>query len=150
MDPQSGAFAEKEFKHAQMELDNGNVLSALASLEKALAICDDPHWYSSLGYCIAKERGHVKKGLELCRKSIETEPANFDHYLYMGKVYILAGNKKEALQVLREGMQQGGSPQIEELLMTIGIRKPPVISFLPRSNPINKYLGLILSRLGLR
>ncbi len=29
-------------------------------------------------------------------------------------------------------------------------RKPPVLSFLDRDNPINKYLGLLLSRVGLR
>lgn len=32
----------------------------------------------------------------------------------------------------------------------LGLRKPPVIPFLSRGNPINKYLGIILSRMGLR
>lgn len=150
MDPQSGAVAEKEFKQVLRQLGEGNVLAALASLEKALEIWDDPRWYSCLGYCIAKERGHVKKGLELCRKAIETDPANPEHYLYLGKIHLLVKNKNEALQAFREGMTHGGTPEIEQILTKIGIRRPPVISSLSRNNPLNKYLGKILSRLGLR
>jgi tetratricopeptide (TPR) repeat protein len=150
MDPQSGAIADKEFKRALKELGEGNVLAALACLEKGLKIWDDPRWYSFLGFCIAKERGHVKKGVELCKRAMACEPDNPGHYLYLGKVYLIDNNKNKALHTLRQGMALGNSPEIEQLLATIGIRRPPVIPFLSRNNPINKYLGIILSRLGLR
>lgn len=150
MDPQSGAIAQKDFERALKELGEGNVLAALACLEKALKVWDDPAWYSCLGYCIAKERGHVTQAFELCRTSIERDPENPVHYLYLGKVHLVAGNKEEALQVLRQGMTQGGNPEISLLLDTLGTRKPPVLPFLSRDNPLNKYLGIIRSRLGVR
>lgn len=150
MDPKSLAGAEKNFQRARKELDEGNVLAALACLESALKIKDAPEWYSCLGFCIAKERGHVTKALELCQTAIEYEPANPVHYLYWGKVYLVAGKKEEALHVLRQGMRIEAHPGIEQLLVTLGTRKPPVIPFLTRDNLLNKVLGIVLSRLGLR
>lgn len=150
MDPETGAIAQKEFDRAQHELDLGNVLAALACLERALSIWDDPLWYSRLGFCLAKQRGQVTRALELCRSAIEHEPENPLHYLYLGKVYLVAGNTYEALQAFRQGMTFGGSPELERMLDGIGVRKPPVISFLSRDNRLNKVLGIIIGRLGLR
>lgn len=150
MDPETGAVAQKEFERAQQELDQNNILAALACLERALAIWNDPLWYSRLGFCIAKQRGQHTGALELCRSSIDHDPGNPLHYLYLGKVYLVAGKTYEALQAFRQGMILGGSPELERMLGAIGTRKPPVISFLSRDNLLNKYLGMILSRFGLR
>jgi len=150
MDPETGAIAQKEFERAQQELDRNNVLAALACLERALSIWDDPLWHSRLGFCIAKQRGHLTRAFELCRSAIEHDPGNPLHYLYLGKVYLLAGNTYEALQTFRKGMILGASPEIERMLEAIGTRKTPVISFLSRDNLLNKLLGIILGRLGLR
>lgn len=146
--PQS--VAEKDFLRAQKEFDEGNVLAALACLEHGLNIHDDPLYYSFLGFCMAKERGHVTKGLELCNRAIEHDPENPLHYLYLGKVHLIAGKKMEALNAWRQGMRIQATPEIERLLATIGNRKPPIIPFLSRDNFLNKYLGMALHRLGLR
>ncbi|MGB9081820.1 MAG: tetratricopeptide repeat protein [Desulfuromonadaceae bacterium] len=150
MDPETGAIAQKEFDRAQQELDRNNVLDALVCLERALSIWDDPLWYSRFGFCIAKQRGHLTRAFELCRTAIAHDPVNPLHYLYLGKVYLIAGNTYEALQAFRQGMILGGSPEIERMLEAIGTRKPPVIFFLSRDNVLNKFLGIILGRLGLR
>lgn len=150
MNPESGAIAQMEFDRAEHELGRDNVLAALASLERALSIWNHPNWHSRLGFCIAKERGHVTRAFELCHTSIENDPDNPIHYLYLGKVYLVSGNMYEALQTLRQGMILGSSPEIERLLASIGTRKAPFISFLSRDNPLNKILGITLGRLGLR
>jgi tetratricopeptide (TPR) repeat protein len=150
MDPETGAVAQREFERAQHELDRDNVLAALACLERALDIWDDPLWHSRLGFCIAKQRGQLTRAFELCRSAIEHDPGNPLHYLYFGKVYLVAGNTYEALQAFRQGMILGGSPELKRMLDAIGTRKPSVISFLSRDNLLNKYLGKILGRLGLR
>jgi len=150
MDSQTRVMVERDFVRALKELDEGNILAALACLERALSIRDDSHWYSRLGFCVAKERGHVTRGLELCMTALEHEPENAIHYLYLGKVHLLAGHKVEAIQAFRQGMAVGGSPEIEATLEAIGTRKPPAISFISRDNPLNKYLGLLLARLGMR
>jgi tetratricopeptide (TPR) repeat protein len=150
MNPETAAIAQKEFDQAQLELDRNNILAALASLERALSIWDDPLWHSRLGFCIAKERGQLTQAFELCRSAIEYDPDNPIHYLYLGKVYQIAGNTYEALQTFRKGMTHGCNPELKRLLDAIGTRKPPVIPFLSRNNLLNKFLGIILGRLGLR
>lgn len=150
MEPKTGAIAQKEFDQALLELDQNNVLTALACLERALSIWDDPYWYSRLGFCIAKQRGQLTRAFELCQTSIEHDPDNPVHYLYLGKVYLVAGKSPEALQAFRQGMLLGGNPELERMLDVIGTRKPPVIDSLSRDNLLNKYLGIIFSRLGLR
>lgn len=150
MDPETGAIAQKEFDRAQQELDQNNVLAALACLERALGIWDDPLWHSRFAYCIAKQRGHLTKAFQLCRNSLEHDPDNPLHYLYLGKVHLVAGNTHEALLAFRQGMTHGGSPELERMLEGIGTRKAPVIPFLSRDNLLNKYLGIIFSRFGLR
>lgn len=142
--------ADKEYQRALQELDSGNVLGALARLESALKQQDHPGWYSLLGFCIAKERGHLNRGEELCRTCIEQQPGLPDHYCFLGRVLLLAGRKQEALQVLRQGLACSDSKAIRQLLQELGVRKPPLFRWLHRDNPLNKYLGMALSKIGLR
>ena len=142
--------AGREFERARQAVDADNCVAALASLEKALRLDDNPSWYSYLGYCMARERGQVRKGIDLCRVAMELEPHRPEHYLNLGRIHLVAGNKPEALRVWREGVAKGECEPIRRLLDTLGKRQPPLFPSLPRSSPLNRYLGFILSRLGLR
>lgn len=150
MDPGSQQEASREFDRASDCLAADNPVAAMGHLEKALKGNDNPEWYSYLGYCIARERGQYRKGMELCCRSIEADGTNPLHYLNLAKIHLLSNNKEEAIAVLREGLSKGGNEEVETMLKEVGARKPPVLSFLDRDNPINKYLGLLLSRVGLR
>ena len=141
---------EREFARGTAELSKGNALAALAQFEKAVQVDPQPRYLSYLGYCIALQRGQVQKGIGLCRQSIEEDPGIADHFLNLGRILLLAGNKVEALDVLRKGTAVAHHPEIKVLLETIGTRKPPVIGFLDRNNFLNKHLGIFLGRLGVR
>ena len=142
--------SEQEFLRAELELAADNTVAALASLEKGLKFSNEPRWHSHLGYCIAKERGQAKKGVDLCRHALSVEPDNSIHYLHLGRVHLLAGNKEEALRIFRQGISKDGNEKIMQKLIELGMRKPLLFPSLERSHPLNKYLGLLLSRLGLR
>lgn len=142
--------AEKEFSLGMTALARNDTLAALTHLERALRIQDNPDWHSYLGYCIAKERGQYRKGVELCQSSLAKEPDNPEHFYNLGRVHLVNGDKLEALRVLREGMTKGGSFEILRLLENLGQRTPLLFPTLSRSNPLNRYLGLLLKRLGLR
>ena len=141
--------AEKEFSQALTALAAEDTLAALSHLERALKLRDFSGWYSYLGFCISKERGHYRKGLELCRESLVAEPDHPDHFLNLSRVYLIMGNKGEALRTLREGMSKGATPELVRQLERLGKRRTPVFAALSRNNPLNKYLGVLLSRLGL-
>ena len=142
--------AEKEFAKGLKALQEGNSLAALVCFEKASSLEARPIYSSYLGFCVAKERGQIQKGMLFCREAMEKEPENSVHYLNLGRIHLVAGDKQEALGVFRKGLAHGPNPEIIELLDTIGTRKPPIIGFLGRDNPINKYLGKLLSKFGFR
>jgi tetratricopeptide (TPR) repeat protein len=150
MNPETGKRAQMDFDRAQQELDNNDILAALACLERALPIWDNPLWYSRLAFCIAKQRGHLTRAFELCGTALEHDPDNPLHYFYLGKVHLVAGDKQKALQAFRQGMAGGGSPELVQILAGLGTRKPPVIASLSRDNLLNKILGIVFARLGLR
>ncbi len=130
--------------------EKGEFSAALIHFEKAHQLDPTPDCCSHLAYCLARERGQFKMALALCTEALEKEPDKPLHYLHLGRVHILRGQKVEAIQTFRQGLGHGDEPLLRAELDNLGTRKPPVISFLTRDNPVNKYLGMILAKLGLR
>jgi len=124
--------------------------SALACFEKAAGLNHLPLYISFMALCIARERGQTKKAAAICHEAIEAEPDNPVLYLNLGKIYLMQGKPREAISVFREGLSKGANDQIVEELTKVGHRRPPILSLFLRDNPINKYLGIILTRTGLR
>lgn len=120
--------------------------------EKAFSIkAEDPRFQSYLGLCIAYERGKIKDAISLCERALQVESQNVENYLNLGKVYLRAGLKIKAIETFRKGLKiDSKNPDIIAELQLLGLRKKPVIPYLPRNNFLNKYLGIILNRLGFR
>jgi predicted Zn-dependent protease len=148
--PDMADEAEKLFAQALEALDEEDAITALGLLERALKLRDNVGWRSWLGFCIARERGQHRRGLELCQESLAAEPDQPAHYLNLGRVHLIVGDKAAALRVMREGMTKGEYPPLTRMLERLGSRRRPVFPSLSRTNPINKYLGILLSRLGAR
>lgn len=131
-----------------------NTLDALFFLDKVIDRNRTPDIMSGYGMCIAMERGKVKEGIDLCLNAIEADPGNVFHYLNLGKVYLKDNKKAVALDIFRKGLnispESDHHMEIEMILDKLGTRKRPVLSFLPRKNPANKFIGIILGKLGLR
>lgn len=127
-----------------------NRLAALSCFEKAYRRGKSPELLSYLSYCIAVERGQINDAVKLCTDALSQEPDNSLHYLNLGRIYLHAGKKNEALSTLRQGLSFGENQTIRSILEKIGTREKPVFPFLPRSNCLNKYIGLMLHRLKLR
>ena len=142
--------AEELFKKGLEALASGKKIPALASFEKALELEDNPAFYSYFALCIAKERGQVRRAIKLCEEALQKDRENTAHYLNLGKILLHAGNRDDAVMVFRVGLNYGPNLMIIDELNKLVTRKPPVISFLNRTNPINKYLGFIFNKLGLR
>jgi hypothetical protein len=68
-------------------------------------------------------------------------------YLNLGRAYLAAGKKKDAIDAFRKGLQyDNGNSDLRKELRGLGMRKKPPVPFLDRSNPINKYIGMILQK----
>jgi tetratricopeptide (TPR) repeat protein len=123
------------------ECDSGNTLKALMYLEEASRKEKIPLLNSYLAYCLAKERKRYRDAIELGTKAVNEEPGNLVLYRNLAKVYILAGQRNNSLKVLRQATKRGRDEQIMRLIKKLGIRKEPVLAFLPRGNSINIFLG---------
>jgi tetratricopeptide (TPR) repeat protein len=146
--------ADEIFRKGLSLLRKENTLAALACFEKSYEIEKTTKVQSYLGLCISIERGQIREAIRLCEDAVAEEPDNPTHYLNLGRVYMNAGRKADALETLRSGTDKGLSSaenaEIRLLLDKLGSRKKSVFPFLPRSHFLNKYIGLLLHHLGFR
>lgn len=120
---------------------------ARSCFEETYSHQESPEIASHLAYCLAKSGGDTKRALHLAEKALGSEPHNLTFLLNLGRVQILAGNKERGLTTLRRGIQLGGAEDFQAELAKWGTRTPPPIPSLPRSHPLNKYLGMLRYKL---
>lgn len=144
------------FDEIQQLLRRGNGQSALDllrdSIEKFPA---DPFLLSYYGCLIAIVENKHKEGIRICREALKilnntmAFGSEFFYpvfYLNLGRAYLSDNKKKDALSAFNEGLKHDAEHhEILWELRKLGIRTKSLIPFLKRSNPINKYIGLLLS-----
>lgn len=140
--------AREQFIAGKRFLREENLDRALRSFEKAWK-CDreNPEFMSYYGLCKALRGGEIGLGLELCTMAIKKEFFKAEFYLNLGRVYMAAGNKKGAIKVFKKGLKYDqGNEELYRALTGLGFRSRPVIPFLDRGNPVNKFLGILFKR----
>ncbi len=146
-------------EHAQLDdltakgieaAEKGYIHSAQVFLGQVAEHRNTPELHSYLAYCQAKRQGRVHSAAKVCRESIKREPGNPIHFLLLGRILLLSGDKGKAIEAFRQGLKGGGHPLIIAELKQLGLRKPAVIKSLKRNHPINRVLGKLFGFLGLR
>jgi tetratricopeptide (TPR) repeat protein len=145
------------FKEVQQLLKRGKGKSSMRALRKALErFPSDPFLLSYYGCLLAIVEKRPEEGIKICRNAIEmlensmpfgTEFFYPVFYLNLGRAYLKAGDRKQAVRAFMEGLKT--DPENHDLIWEmkkLGSRKKPPLPFLKRSNPINKYLGLLFSK----
>ena len=143
------------FEEVQQLLRRGNGKTALNTLRHALAkFPADPFLLSYYGCLIAVVENNTKEGIKICEDAINMLNASMPFgseffypvfYLNLGRAYLKDKKKKDAVQAFHEGLKS--DPENKDILWELkkmGTRKPPPLSFLDRSNLINKYIGKLL------
>ena len=125
-------------------------VSALAAIEQIPLTARTPLLLSAYALCMAEVKGAGKSTVNLCHEAIKKDPKNPEHYYRQGRILFLAGRKKDSIWALRMGLRYGRHRGIIEALGSMGIRRAPPLAFLSRTNPLNKFLGILLTRLNLR
>lgn len=111
---------------------------------------ESPEMMSLMGYSLAKEAGQFQKGIELCHKAINMNPNNSEHYLHLGRIYVIAKKRGQAIKAFHLGLKIRRDPRILEELRVLGSRKTPLFSSLPRGHVVNRLTGKILHVLKVR
>jgi tetratricopeptide (TPR) repeat protein len=101
-----------------------------------------PDGLSYYGLCIALVQKKFKPAVDLCKKAIELQFYHGEHYANLARVYLAAEHRKKAISTVHKGLKV--VPEDENLIRLrreLGVRRPPPIPFLSRSNPLNVALG---------
>jgi len=97
---------------------------------------------SFFGLALALVRKEMKPAIDLCRRAIELEFYNGDHYANLARVYAIAGNRRKAIETAEQGMKLvRDHDYLIHVRKSFGVRAAPYVPFLTRQNPINVSLG---------
>jgi tetratricopeptide (TPR) repeat protein len=156
--PEEAKSPGRYLREAKGLLGRKSGAKALALLTEGMAeYPDDPFLMSYWGALAAGLEGRHEDGIKAAREAIAMLRKNIPYgleffypslYLNLGRAYLAAGMKREAIEAFKEGVEKGGGD--EELvreLRALGVRRRPPVPFLARTNPINKYIGIALHRL---
>jgi tetratricopeptide (TPR) repeat protein len=143
-----------EFKGLLRRKNYRNALNLLG--EAMESHHNDPFILSYYGCMIAIVDKKYDEGIVTCKEALEALnkkiPFGQDFfypsfYLNLGRAYLAAGRKDEAIDTLNRGLKTDReNSDILWELRKLGVRKKPPLPFLKRSNPVNKYMGLLLHR----
>jgi tetratricopeptide (TPR) repeat protein len=139
-------------------LQKKNHKAALEELSLSLEeYPEDPFLLSYYGCLQAIINRDYTRGVETCKEAIRMYDDKVligkdifypTFYLNLGRAYLAARNKKEAVKALQKGLAYDRENKDILWEMTkLGVRRKPAVPYLKRSNPINKYIGMILHTL---
>jgi hypothetical protein len=121
--------AEREFQDVVDDLDeNGEQYNRVAS-------------YLGLAQVLNDNRN----GLVLCRDVASSEVLDGQVFLNLAAAECHSMNRKRAIDALQRGSKiDRDHPQLKRAMQLADSRKHPVLRFLPRSHPLNRFLGRLL------
>ena len=110
---------------------------------------NDPVALSYYGMAVAEVQRHYQHGIVFCEEAVRRMGPNPDLLVNLARAYLAAMNKREAVRALRRALARAGTgdERARVELAALGLRRRPVLPFLPRGFFLNKYLGLVRHRL---
>jgi tetratricopeptide (TPR) repeat protein len=97
---------------------------------------------SFYGVCVAVVKRRYAEAVKYCNISLKSQFMDPDHHTNLGLIYLERDDRGNAIEQFHAGLRiQPKNVRIHKILTEIGRRRDPVLSFLPRSNPLNVWLG---------
>lgn len=148
-----------------LEVKSALPAEVTAKIEEGLALCRDGKWeegmvvlgrlsendgsgelpgvlYSYLGYAVARCQKRYRDGIKLCEHGIKRQFYEPDNYYNLARTRLLVEDRRRAFQAIRRGLKVNPRHRgLIELRQELGKRRPPVLPFLGRGNPLNVLLG---------
>jgi len=137
--------AEEHYRRGKDLLVRGSEAEAFDYFRTAHSLDrSNPRYRSYYGLGLAVVERRFNEGLELCRSAAKEEFFNPELYHNLARVHLAFGFKAEGIRYVRRGLMidPGNAGMIDEL-HRLGLRRLPVLRFLPRRHPINRWLGRI-------
>jgi Flp pilus assembly protein TadD len=135
--------AEESLRRAQELLRSGLEMAAVEHFARAHELApEDPRYRSHYGWAVAMIEHRVERGVSLCRASLRDAADQPELYHNLARILLAHGRKPEAIKYIRRGLMV--DPRNAALVLEwrrLGVRRPPVLAFLPRRHLANRFLG---------
>ena len=147
---QRSVTAEESYRRGRDQLERGESQAALEQFRTAHQVDRaNPRYRSFYGLCLALVERRFDRALELCRSAAKEEFFNPELYHNLARVHLAFGFKAEAMRYLRRGLMiDPSNAAMVTQLQDLGMRRRPVLSFLPRRHPMNRLLGRFIGLWG--
>lgn len=140
--------AFREFKSGLTLLRDNYTTKALPHLQRAVELDkNNPYYMSYLGVVLARSEKKWAEAEKLCDSAVRMKRNQAQLYLNLAEVYNTAGRREDAVEALQAGMKFARRDVRLSIAMNKLIhRRAPVFSFLKRTHPINRQVGILRHR----
>lgn len=137
--------SEESLRRAQELLRSGLEMAALEHFASAHERApEDPRYRSHYGWAVAMVEHRVDRGVSLCRSALREAADQPELYHNLARILLAHGRKTEGIKYIRRGLMV--DPRNAALVLEwrrLGIRRAPVLAFLPRRHFANRLLGRV-------
>jgi len=144
--------AEASFQKGQKALSEGRLLEAQALFEASLKLSKElgegpiqPRYLSYYGLCLSRQKGLLAEAKEICERAAESEPYNAELWLNLARVSMARGDRANVHRAVVSGLAVAPThPGLIDHLKRIGVRRRPLLPFLPRGHGLNRLAGRLV------
>src|ERR1700693_2437639 len=140
--------AFREFKTGLTLLRDNFVDRALPHMRRATELDkNNPYYMSYLGVVLARSERKWGEAETLCDSAVRMKRNQAQLYLNLAEVYSTAGRREDAVEAIQAGLKFARRDVRLNIAMNKLVpRRSPVLSFLGRTHPINRQLGILRHR----
>jgi Flp pilus assembly protein TadD len=137
--------AFREFKQGLTLLRGDDPTQALPHMRRAVELDKNNAYYMSyLGVILARAEEKWAEAEQLCDSAVRIKRSQAQLYLNLAEVYAQAGRREDAVETLETGLKYARRDvRLNMALHRLKERRPPVLAFLSRQNPVNRQLGML-------
>lgn len=143
------AFAAEAARRGARMIEEGRFKEAEEILRQGLERCvGHQDCMAHLAVCLAGGRRKFVSAEKIAKSMIRTNPYEARGYYALGRVNLLGSRRGSAFRNLEKAKAMAeGDDRLEGTLKKLDPRRPPVLSWLPRNNFLNIWLGRWRARL---
>ncbi len=143
-----GATAQPSFEAGRAAFAARDLAAAHQAFERAHRKDPrEPRFMSWYGVTLVLVEKNSVLGVELCDQALRLVGPDPELLLNLARVHLALNQRERAVKAVLRGLELfPGDARLVAARDGIGIRRPPVISFLSRNNPLNRVLGRLRHR----
>ena len=112
---------------------------------------NDARAMSHYGLTLVLAEGDRQRGIMFCEEAVRRGPVTTELLTNLARALVVTRNKEQAFRALKKAQDLApDDPQVGAAFVTLGLRRRPILPFLPRSFFVNKWLGKLAYKLGRR